>query len=55
MLHRFLNVIYKFMWVFCRVDYQIATPATSAKAVSTSVYKAARFSDHAPLIIEHSD
>lgn len=38
-----------------RIDYQIATPATAAKAVSTSIYKAERFSDHAPLIIEYSD
>lgn len=38
-----------------RIDYQIATPTTAAKAASTSVYKAARFSDHAPLIIEYSD
>ncbi|MDI1360774.1 exodeoxyribonuclease III [Methylotenera sp.] len=38
-----------------RIDYQIATPATAAKAVSTSVYKVERFSDHAPLIVEYSD
>jgi exodeoxyribonuclease-3 len=37
-----------------RIDYQIATPATAAKAVSTSVYKVERFSDHAPLIVEYS-
>lgn len=38
-----------------RLDYQIATPATAAKAVSTSIYKAERFSDHAPLIVDYSD
>jgi exodeoxyribonuclease-3 len=38
-----------------RIDYQIATPATAARAISTSVYKAERFSDHAPLIVEYLD
>lgn len=38
-----------------RIDYQIATPAFAEKAVTTSVYKAERFSDHAPLINEYSD
>jgi exodeoxyribonuclease-3 len=38
-----------------RLDYQIATPAIAAKAVSTSIYKAEKFSDHAPLIVEYSD
>lgn len=37
-----------------RIDYQIATPAFAAKAVSTSVYKDEKFSDHAPLIIEYN-
>lgn len=37
-----------------RLDYQIATPAIAAKAVSTSIYKAERFSDHAPLIIDYA-
>jgi exodeoxyribonuclease-3 len=36
-----------------RIDYQIATPETAAKAQSASVYKAERFSDHAPLIIDY--
>ncbi|MCB1959476.1 MAG: exodeoxyribonuclease III [Rhodocyclaceae bacterium] len=36
-----------------RLDYQIASPALAAKAVSASVYKAERFSDHAPLIMEY--
>ncbi|NOS97639.1 MAG: exodeoxyribonuclease III [Methylotenera sp.] len=38
-----------------RLDYQIATPATAAKALTASIYKAERFSDHAPLIIEYLD
>jgi exodeoxyribonuclease-3 len=37
-----------------RIDYQIATPATAAKASEASIYKAQRFSDHAPLIIEYA-
>lgn len=36
-----------------RIDYQIATPATAAKAVSASIYKDERFSDHAPLMVEY--
>ncbi len=37
-----------------RIDYQITTPAFAAKAISTSVYKEERFSDHAPLIIDYA-
>lgn len=36
-----------------RIDYQVATPGIAAKAVSTSVYKAERFSDHAPLTVDY--
>ncbi len=36
-----------------RIDYQIATPGIAAKARSASVYKAERFSDHAPLIVDY--
>jgi exodeoxyribonuclease III len=36
-----------------RIDYQIATPAIAAKAIRASIYKAKRFSDHAPLIIDY--
>lgn len=36
-----------------RIDYQIATPATAAAARAGSVYKDARFSDHAPLTIDY--
>jgi exodeoxyribonuclease-3 len=38
-----------------RIDYQIATPGIAAKAVSTTVYKHERFSDHAPLIVDYND
>lgn len=36
-----------------RIDYQIATPGIAGKAQSASVYKAERFSDHAPLIVDY--
>jgi exodeoxyribonuclease-3 len=36
-----------------RLDYQIATPGIAAKARSVSIYKAQRFSDHAPLTIDY--
>jgi exodeoxyribonuclease-3 len=36
-----------------RIDYQIATPGVAAKASAASIYKAKRFSDHAPLIIDY--
>ncbi|MDT8363701.1 MAG: exodeoxyribonuclease III [Nitrosomonas sp.] len=36
-----------------RIDYQIATPALADTAISASIYKAERFSDHAPLIIDY--
>jgi exodeoxyribonuclease-3 len=36
-----------------RIDYQIATPAFADKALATSVYKAEKFSDHAPLIMDY--
>jgi len=32
-----------------RIDYQIATPGIAAKAKRAAIYKAKRFSDHAPL------
>ncbi len=38
-----------------RIDYQIATPEMAAKALTTSIYKAEKFSDHAPLIVDYSD
>ena len=36
-----------------RIDYHLATPALAARARSASVYKAERFSDHAPLTIAY--
>jgi exodeoxyribonuclease-3 len=36
-----------------RIDYQIATPDIAAKALAVCIYKAQRFSDHAPLIIDY--
>lgn len=36
-----------------RIDYQIATPALAERALKASIYKAERFSDHAPLIIDY--
>lgn len=36
-----------------RIDYHIATPGIARKAVSASIYKDERFSDHAPLTIEY--
>ena len=36
-----------------RIDYQIATPGIAATAKQAAIYKAERFSDHAPLIIDY--
>jgi len=36
-----------------RIDYQLATPGVAAKARSVAIYKALRFSDHAPLTIDY--
>jgi len=36
-----------------RIDYQIATPGIAEKARKTAIYKARRFSDHAPLIVDY--
>jgi len=36
-----------------RIDYQIATPGLAASACRAEIYKAARFSDHAPLLIDY--
>jgi len=36
-----------------RIDYQIATPRVAATAKKESIYKAKRFSDHAPLTIDY--
>jgi exodeoxyribonuclease-3 len=36
-----------------RIDYQIATPGIAARALRATIYKARRFSDHAPLTIDY--
>jgi exodeoxyribonuclease-3 len=36
-----------------RIDYQIATPGIAGRARAASIYKAKRFSDHAPLIVDY--
>jgi exodeoxyribonuclease-3 len=38
-----------------RIDYQIATPTMAEKAVHAEVFTQARFSDHAPLVIDYED
>jgi exodeoxyribonuclease-3 len=37
-----------------RIDYQIATPGLASKAAAASVFRDARFSDHAPLTIDYA-
>ena len=37
-----------------RLDYHLATPALAALARTESIYKAEKFSDHAPLTVEYS-
>jgi len=37
-----------------RIDYQIASPGLAARATAATVFKDARFSDHAPLIIDYA-
>jgi len=37
-----------------RIDYQIATPGVAATAKHAGIYKAERFSDHAPLTIDYA-
>jgi len=36
-----------------RIDYHVATAALAQRARRASVYKEARFSDHAPLTVEY--
>lgn len=40
-------------WVFCRIDYHLATPAIASKAKAEHIYLEQRFSDHAPLLIDY--
>jgi exodeoxyribonuclease-3 len=42
------------MQVICASDYQIATAGIAATAIRSEVYKAERFSDHAPLITDYN-
>lgn len=37
-----------------RLDYQIVTPLIAEKVMSAKIYKAKRFSDHAPLIMDYA-
>ena len=41
------------MWVFCTSIYHLATPAMADKARREAIYKAEKFSDHAPITIEY--
>lgn len=41
------------MWVYCRMNYQIATPNVAKTAKAASIFKNIRFSDHAPLTIDY--
>lgn len=36
-----------------RIDYQMASPGIASKALSASIYKEQRFSDHAPLSVDY--
>ncbi|MGH8378745.1 MAG: endonuclease/exonuclease/phosphatase family protein, partial [Gammaproteobacteria bacterium] len=36
-----------------RIDYQVATPGVGNAAKKAVIYKDARFSDHAPLIMDY--
>ena len=36
-----------------RIDYQVVTPGLAEKVQSARIYKAKRFSDHAPLIMDY--
>ena len=39
-------------WVFCRIDYHLATPGVSALARREAIYFDQRFGDLAPLTID---
>ncbi|KAF0812458.1 Exodeoxyribonuclease [Andreprevotia sp. IGB-42] len=36
-----------------RIDYHVATPALAASAQAASIYKAEKFSDHAPITVDY--
>jgi len=37
-----------------RLDYHLATPALASLARSEEIYKAEKFSDHAPMTVEYA-
>lgn len=39
--------------VFCRTDYHLATPGLASLARSEHIYKAQKFSDHAPVTVDY--
>ena len=41
------------MQVFCCSDYHLATPALADHARREAIYKAEKFSDHAPITVEY--
>ena len=41
------------MQIFCCSDYHLATPAMAAHARREVIYKAKKFSDHAPITVEY--
>ena len=41
------------MWVFCRIDSHLATPALAERARNEAIYKGEKFSDHAPITIDY--
>ena len=36
-----------------RLDYQVVTPGLKDKVIRTDIYKAERFSDHAPITMDY--
>ena len=40
-------------WVFCRSMYHLATPALAMLARAEAIYKAEKFSDHAPITVDY--
>jgi exodeoxyribonuclease-3 len=41
------------MWVFCASFYHLATERLAAGARNVAIYKAEKFSDHAPVTVEY--
>jgi len=41
------------LWVFCPIDYHLATPGVAAAAKREHIDLERRFSDHAPLTIDY--